>query len=101
MSGREREEGERSKRKNKKHTGTLDVADDGASRVVHELDADLSDATTGTCCARINFVFLMYDPTMQRDALPPPPGARGYACFEDGDDHGDDNGKSLLRLTSS
>lgn len=32
-----------------KRTGTLDVADDGTGSVVHELDADLGDTTTGTC----------------------------------------------------
>lgn len=31
-----------------KHTGTLDVTDDRASSVVHELNTDLSDTTTGT-----------------------------------------------------
>lgn len=29
------------------HTGTLDVTDDGTALVVHELDADLGDTTTG------------------------------------------------------
>lgn len=30
------------------HTWALDVADDGARGVVHELDADLGDTTTGS-----------------------------------------------------
>lgn len=29
------------------HTWTLDVTDDGTGSVVHELDADLGDTTTG------------------------------------------------------
>lgn len=29
------------------HTRTLDVADDGTSSIVHELNANLSDTTTG------------------------------------------------------
>lgn len=29
------------------HTGTLDVADDGARSVVHEFDADLGNTTAG------------------------------------------------------
>lgn len=29
-------------------TGSLDVTDDGTGLVVHELDADLGDTTTGT-----------------------------------------------------
>lgn len=29
-----------------KHTGTLDVSDDGTGLVVHELDTDLGDTTT-------------------------------------------------------
>lgn len=36
------------------HTGTLDIADDGTGSVVHELDADLGDTTTGTCIAIMN-----------------------------------------------
>jgi len=31
-------------------TWALDVADDGTGLVVHELDAALSDTTTGACC---------------------------------------------------
>lgn len=31
------------------HTRALDVPDDGTGLVVHELDADLGDTTTGTC----------------------------------------------------
>lgn len=32
-----------------KHTGSLDVSDDGSGLVVHELDAHLGDTTTGAC----------------------------------------------------
>lgn len=32
-----------------KHTGTLDVSDDGTGLVVHELDTDLGDTTTRAC----------------------------------------------------
>jgi hypothetical protein len=31
----------------KSHTWTLDVTDDAAGSVIHELDADLGDTTTG------------------------------------------------------
>ena len=35
-------------------TGTLDVADDATGGVVHELDADLGDTSSGTCvCTRL------------------------------------------------
>lgn len=33
-------------------TWALDVADDGTSLVVHELNANLSDTTTRACCSR-------------------------------------------------
>lgn len=35
-------------------TGTLDVTDDRAGSVVHELDTDLGDTTTGTCIATLD-----------------------------------------------
>jgi hypothetical protein len=38
-----------------KHTGTLDVSDDGTSLVVHELDTDLGDTTTRACILPLAF----------------------------------------------
>lgn len=35
--------------KSKSHTWALDVTDDASRGIVHELDADLGDTTTGTC----------------------------------------------------
>lgn len=44
-----------------KHTGTLDVSDDGTGLVVHELDTDLGDTTTRACRGLLvsNFRYLM------------------------------------------
>jgi hypothetical protein len=42
-------------------TWALDVADDGTGLVVHELDAALSDTTTGACIQSVSVPFLSHD----------------------------------------
>lgn len=54
-----------------RHTWSLDVTDDAARGVVHELDADLGDTTTGAYIESIEvsnclIVFLLHHVSMSR-----------------------------------
>jgi hypothetical protein len=67
----------RGKQRKGKRTRALDVADDGAGLVVHELDTALGDTTTGACRFRQPFCFPAW-PSLASAASPPRPRVRDH-----------------------